>query len=681
MKVEAVRIENFQCVRDSGIIAFDDHITVLVGQNESGKSAIFKALSHFNRGEVFEDVDVSTLSSIRRQLDSGTLSRENVEMVAIWFALEDQEKRQLALPRRLEEMPRLKIVKMLDNSYHVLTADGAPLSKVLINETIGGLITYLEDVQAKVRSIYCGRVKSKMSPDSSVFLERHKGEGKKDNLLLHSRYAKGIWNKIRAGDWLQVTKIAPDPLGNNPIALNAGLYFDLDVLLSKLIEAIKKQPKKAQTAFKKFKRGLNQLPEDHPLRDYIGSEALARLEALCDISPDSISTRGVSLLESKIISRIPEFVYLPRLEGVADSVSVHKLTTRELTESERLLRTLVRVSGLRPEATVKKEAVDRMKTLQEKSEILTEYVRKSCFLSDISIDLNLLNEDRDIGIAISSAGSYDPPSRRSHGFEWYLALFAKLTELAERRNIVVLLDDPAVHLHPIAQEKILPFLESQPFQIVLATHLPFMVNPEHLERIRVVKRTLTGSEVEQDWAKAQETLKGVWGALLTHYTGEVFLLVEGTNDRECYSVLSEACARAGKQHLRADVTIVPGGGNQLPDLAQALHSRGIFLLIVVDGDTAGQNIKKRALKLCPIDETRIIALNEIFPEQQNPTLTHLLSLEFRNRKTVREQGLFQVIASKQRGAKTFDDETLKRFEKVFASVNAVIAQRSARNVA
>lgn len=141
--------------------------------------------------------------------------------------------------------------------------------------------------------------------------------------------------------------------------------------------------------------------------------------------------------------------------------------------------------------------------------------------------------------------------------------------------------------------------------------------------------------------------------------------------------MSEVCAKAGKQHLGVDVTVVPAGGSQLPYLAQVLHSRGIFFVIVVDGDEAGRNIKKRTLELCPIDESRIVTLNEIRPEEHSPNINDLFSSKLMGKKLVRERGLFQVISSKQADTNFFDDETLNRFQKVFTAVSAVIPQRSA----
>lgn len=62
MRIDKIRIQNFQCIRGSGDVIPDEHITILIGENESGKSVILRGLSSFNKDECFKDVDVSTIA-------------------------------------------------------------------------------------------------------------------------------------------------------------------------------------------------------------------------------------------------------------------------------------------------------------------------------------------------------------------------------------------------------------------------------------------------------------------------------------------------------------------------------------------------------------------------------------------------------------------------------------------
>jgi hypothetical protein len=672
MRIDSVRIQNFQCIRDSGDICLDEHMTVLVGENESGKSAILKALEYFNQGAFFKDVDVSTMSFVRPRIDSAELARDGVEIVAVNLTLSDKERKGQSIPEELADVSKLRVVKTLANTYKVLDANGEDLSKARVGIRTGKLVGYLEDLKKKVQNVYCGRVKRKEYFDKFVFLERQRGEPNHDNLILHTENAPGIWDELNADDWVQVTKIGENPYGGNRRPLNVGLKFDLESPLDTFINTVKSSVPSTQ-AFESFKASLNDLPPSHPLRDYLGDDVFREIEALCQPAAPSDDLSG---LVYRILNKMPVFVYLPDVANICDSISISDLQIAKPGEGQALVRTILRIAGLRPDLTAKKDSAERMQILKEKSRILSEQLRRHWFKKDITVDFDYFNEDREIGIAIESDGSFDPPSRRSKGFISYLSLFAKLADLATKENIVLLLDDPAMSLHPMAQKHLRQLLESQQYQIVLATHLPFLIDPEHLERIRVVRRTSAGSQVEQDWAKVEQSLLPVWGALVGNFTGRVWLLVEGKRDMICYSAASKACQQAGRQHLSSEVVIVPSGGDQLPFVAQALHARGIFFIALLDGDKAGQENSQRVLNLCAgLRQERSMSLSQLGLSMTNPEIEHLFSGVFRTSHSVKTSGLEQAVREAAETGK-FDEETITTFERVFERVNVAIAKCS-----
>ncbi|WHP39075.1 MAG: AAA family ATPase [Mollicutes bacterium] len=55
--LKKIRIKNFKSIQDSGEIDFSLGITVLVGQNESGKTSILEAINYF--GKFFHNNDRS----------------------------------------------------------------------------------------------------------------------------------------------------------------------------------------------------------------------------------------------------------------------------------------------------------------------------------------------------------------------------------------------------------------------------------------------------------------------------------------------------------------------------------------------------------------------------------------------------------------------------------------------
>jgi predicted ATP-dependent endonuclease of OLD family len=84
-----------------------------------------------------------------------------------------------------------------------------------------------------------------------------------------------------------------------------------------------------------------------------------------------------------------------------------------------------------------------------------------------------------------------PFDQHSAGFQWFFSFLAAFSEY-EHRNppVVILLDEPAVGLHAKAQADFLRFIEerlTKRCQVIYTTHSPFMVQPGHLERVRIVE--------------------------------------------------------------------------------------------------------------------------------------------------------------------------------------------------
>jgi len=79
---------------------------------------------------------------------------------------------------------------------------------------------------------------------------------------------------------------------------------------------------------------------------------------------------------------------------------------------------------------------------------------------------------------------------RSTGLQWFLSFY--LIFLVERQDshqgAIILLDEPGLSLHPLAQADLSAFFDglAETNQIVYTTHSPFMVDADHLDRARAV---------------------------------------------------------------------------------------------------------------------------------------------------------------------------------------------------
>ena len=78
------------------------------------------------------------------------------------------------------------------------------------------------------------------------------------------------------------------------------------------------------------------------------------------------------------------------------------------------------------------------------------------------------------------------------------------------QNAILLLDEPGVTLHPLAQKDLFQFFENlaQNNQILYTTHSPFMVDSNHLERVRSIYIDADGKTVASPDLRAAERLRG-----------------------------------------------------------------------------------------------------------------------------------------------------------------------------
>ena len=116
-----------------------------------------------------------------------------------------------------------------------------------------------------------------------------------------------------------------------------------------------------------------------------------------------------------------------------------------------------------------------------------------------------VSDDKRPGIDIELEG-------RSAGFQWFFSFYLVFLVESEEghKDAVLLLDEPGLHLHPTAQQELIGFFEevSKKNQLVYSTHSPFLIDGEHIERVRPVTEDDTGhSRVSNDtWPKDRDTI-------------------------------------------------------------------------------------------------------------------------------------------------------------------------------
>jgi predicted ATPase len=178
---------------------------------------------------------------------------------------------------------------------------------------------------------------------------------------------------------------------------------------------------------------------------------------------------------------------------------------------------------------------------------------------------------------------------RSRGFVWFFSFLSWYGDVQrEKQNVVILLDEPGLSLHPRAQEDLLRYFESEVkghHQLLYSTHSPFMVDAKRFDRVRIVQdlgidtdepleAASGGTRVLVNLADASaDSLSPLEGALAHDLAQSLFaapntLAVESVADLFYLEAMSALLAEKGRPGLSKHWTVTPAGGaGKLPAFA------------------------------------------------------------------------------------------------------------------
>ena len=176
---------------------------------------------------------------------------------------------------------------------------------------------------------------------------------------------------------------------------------------------------------------------------------------------------------------------------------------------------------------------------------------------------------------------------RSRGFVWFFSFLAWYSRLRrEDHEIILLLDEPGLSLHAKAQGDLLRYFEEElkpHHQLIYTTHSPFMVDPSHFDRVRIVQDPSIDSDADDLPPERQGTrvftdvleatsdslfpLQGALGYEIHQslFIGPNCLVVEGVSDLLYIQAMSAHLQTIGRVGLSPDWTITPvGGADKVP---------------------------------------------------------------------------------------------------------------------
>ncbi len=520
MRLVTVQLGNFRSIEDSGAVPVDPHVTVLVGQNESGKTGFLQAL-HYCRSvepnggfDLDRDYPRKTVNEYRPRHDAtpATVATLTYEVTADEL---DTVNQYLGLPL-LTEL-RVSTAHHYKNSYAVgIHIDETAYIRHLIEGS-----SLAADVRAECVALPSLRAVLKLLAEKDL-----NADGREFLAALTTRFKPeaNTWGNLLEHEvWTKFLKAR----------LPKFFYFDDYFLLPGKVN-LKTLSDRAATP-------AQQSEEDR---------TVLSLLRLAGVNLQDLTTpQGYEQIKS-------------RLEGLQNSIT------------DRIFDYWTQNRELEVEFDIRDDPQDRPP-----------------FDQGANLYVRIKNRRHRVTV---------PFSQRSKGFIWFFSFIVRFDtiqrQLGAADELILLLDEPGHSLHAVAQKDFLRYIDalSAKHQILYATHSPFLVPTDRLDRVRVVEdRADAGTVVAADWSGSDaKTVFPLQAALGYAAAENLFpmkrnLLVDGPAELVYLTIFSAAIEKAGRGGLRDDISVAPAGGLEKVATFVALQGDGPRELVVIH-DWAGK---------------------------------------------------------------------------------------------
>ncbi len=285
------------------------------------------------------------------------------------------------------------------------------------------------------------------------------------------------------------------------------------------------------------------------------------------------------------------------------------------------------------------------------------------------------------------------PEQRSKGFQWFLSFYLRLSAEQGGRNII-LIDEPGLYLHAKAQQDVLKVLEriSENSQIILSTHSPYLIDPQHLDRVRLVlKDDKKGTRIENKIHKGADTetltpiITAIGLDLANDFSiaGKRNVLLEGISD---YYFL-----QALRFYTKASsLNLIPGtGATKTHTLVSLLIGWDLPYVAIFDNDKKGREAAGNLEDELAVEKSLIVFVSDKKDISIEDLFTHDDFNEFvldeeinedeevKNSEFLKKNELDKVLLSKNFFEKIKDPElkiklsesTVDSFKKIFETID------------
>ena len=595
MKLIKYRVTNFRSVKDSGDIEGGD-VAALIGVNESGKTNLLLPLWKLNPAR---EGDIQPTSDYPKTMFADVRgSPGDYRFITAEFETGPLREK-LATMTKLDsaQLEVVSIGRYFDGSYELSFPKYVPKTTVCAS-----------DIQNELAAL-------------TTAIQRSDPLKSEEHLKSTVLDAVGTLNKSVDRDWAD---------------------RDLDGVMKSLEKLLPEQPAKTSTIVPRVQQSLE-----------VFSGWLSHVR-----SPAPEDVEGV---EELILDALPKFVYYSNYGNLDSEIYlphvVENLKRKDLGAKEaakaRTLRVLFNFVRLQPKEILElgrdfkdHNNQNRQPTIEEIAQIAERKRERSILLQSAGTTLTKefkswwkqgdyrfrFEADGDhfrIWVSDDRRPEEVELENRSTGLQWFLSFYLVflVESQGDHENAILLLDEPGLSLHPLAQRDLSAFFDglTGTNQILYTTHSPFLVDPDRLDRVRKVYVAADGSTESSPNLRQAGAEPAQAGAAYAVYSalnlsvaeslllGCLPIVVEGASDQHYLTMIKALLIGAGKIMPRRELVFPPAGGTKtLRITAGILTGRDEVLpVVLLDGDQMGA---KMAVELCTSlykgDEGKVLSTDE-----------------------------------------------------------------------
>jgi len=533
-RMELVRatVGPFRSINEPQVVSIDPEVTVLVGMNEAGKTVFLKAL-HKAKDALGKEVFNITDDYPRKDVTTYRRRHEEEPDVAVKLTYRP-------VAREIERVNKLVGTDLTDGFDFSVTYDYKNQRVNSVDVTDAPVLKKMSTNTALSEGVRAILKDSTTIRSASKALVGFESPNDADTTLIES-----LTKRIAAADgskgWDHIS--AYEVLINLMPSIPSFLYFsDYDLLPGKL--------------------------NLHDLKQRVNAAAADPVNASKQIEPKHQAVLALLRMAEVDLNDFDNGKSYEELKSQIEAVSI-SLTDQVL------------------------EFWKQNEDLEVEIDIRTDASEAAPFNNGPNIYLRIRNR-RHRGVST-------PFDQRSRGFIWFFSFLVWFDSVqhqldasgkASNKSLVLLLDEPALALHALAQTDFLSYIDhlSRNYQVIYTTHSPFMVHSDRLHQVRVVEDKVKIGTVVSDNLSGSDprTIFPLQAALGWNLAQNLFvtkfnLLVEGISELSILQAMTHVVEAAGGAGLMSNATIVPAGGlSNVATFVSLLGANGLNLAVLHD---------------------------------------------------------------------------------------------------